>query len=142
VNERLKASKPYAREGTNAIHYSKGIATERIDVVLPEQRDFITRYVPTITGDIEPHLIRLLPLEKSSRVGAGITRKRPSDAGVTRSQQRCRLMSLLLAEQVSVCSSPDEDDGAALPRGIVRLVDQQEIAADMTLLEDHSPLSG
>ncbi|OWK32343.1 hypothetical protein [Sphingomonas mucosissima] len=74
----------HAREGTNAKHYSKCMATEGIDVVLPERRDFIARYVPTITRDVEPHSIRLLPLEKRSRVGAGITRKRRSDAGVTR----------------------------------------------------------
>lgn len=74
----------HAREGTNGKHYSKRMATEGLDVVLPERRDFIERYVPTITGNIEPHPIRLLPLEKRSRVGAGITRKRRSDAGVSR----------------------------------------------------------
>ena len=74
----------HMREGTDAIHYLKRMATERIDVVLPERRDFIARYVPTITRDITPHPIRLLPLEKRSRVGAGITRKRRSDVGVTR----------------------------------------------------------
>lgn len=38
----------------------------------------------------------------------------------------------LLAEQVGVCSSPDEDDDAALTGGRVRFVNEQEISADMT----------
>lgn len=38
----------------------------------------------------------------------------------------------LLAEQVGVGSSPDEDDDAALSGGIVRFVDEQEVSADMT----------
>lgn len=74
----------HAREGTNGKHYSKRMATEGEDVVLPERRDFIERYVPTITGHIDPQPIRLLPLEKRSRVGAGIVRKRRSDAGTSR----------------------------------------------------------
>lgn len=78
----------HAREGTNGKHYSKRMATEGEDVVLPERRDFIERYVPTITGHIVPQPIRLLPLEKRSRVGAGITRKRRSDAGACRTGDR------------------------------------------------------
>ncbi|WP_242146106.1 hypothetical protein [Sphingomonas sp. BAUL-RG-20F-R05-02] len=74
----------HAREGTNGKHYSKRMATEGLDVVLPERREFIERYVPTITGDIDPQPIRLLPLESRSRVGAGVTRKRRSDAGTSR----------------------------------------------------------
>lgn len=38
----------------------------------------------------------------------------------------------LLAEQVGVGSSPDENDDAALSGGIVRFVDEQEVSADMT----------
>lgn len=38
----------------------------------------------------------------------------------------------LLAEQVGVGSSPDKDDGAALTGGIVRLINEQEVSADMT----------
>lgn len=78
----------HAREGTNGKHYSKRMATEGEDVVLPERRDFIERYVPTITGHIVPQPMRLLPLEKRSRVGAGITRKRRSDAGACRTGDR------------------------------------------------------
>lgn len=81
VNELMRADvMGHAREGTNGKHYSKRMATEGLDVVLVERRAFIERYVPTITDDIEFHPIRLLPIEKRSRVGAGITRKRRSDA--------------------------------------------------------------
>ncbi len=89
VNEIMRADvMGHAREGTNAKHYSKRMATEGHDVVLAERRDFIERYVPTITHDIDPQPIRLLPLEKRSRVGAGVTRKRRSDAGASRAGER------------------------------------------------------
>ncbi len=85
VNELMRADvMGHAREGTNGKHYSKRMATEGLDVVLHERRGFIERYVPTITRDIDPHPIRLLPMQKRSRVGAGVTRKRRSDAGATR----------------------------------------------------------
>lgn len=85
VNELMRADvMGHAREGTNGKHYSKRMATEGLDVVLVERRAFIERYVPTITRDIDPQPIRLLPLEKRSRVGAGIVRKRRSDAGAPR----------------------------------------------------------
>lgn len=74
----------HAREGTNGKHYSKRMATEGPDVVLPERRAFIERYVPVITGHIVPTPIQLLPLDKRSRVGAGVSRKRRSDAGPLR----------------------------------------------------------
>jgi hypothetical protein len=74
----------HAREGTNGKHYSKRMATEGLDIVLAERREFIKHYVPTITTDINRQAIRLLPLEERSRVGAGTTRKRRSDAGVSR----------------------------------------------------------
>ena len=60
------------------------MATEGLDVVLAERRAFIARYVPVITGNIEPTVIQLLPLQKRSRVGTGITRKRRSDASPPR----------------------------------------------------------
>jgi hypothetical protein len=85
VNEIIRADvMGHAREGTNAKHYSKRMATEGRDVVLAERRAFIERYVPSITSDIDPHPMRLLPLEKRSRVGAGVSRKRRSDAGASR----------------------------------------------------------
>lgn len=89
VNELMRADvMGHARAGTNGKHYSKRMATEGLDVILVERRAFIERYVPKITRDIDPHPIRLLPLEKRSRVGAGITRKRRSDAGALRTGDR------------------------------------------------------
>ena len=85
VNELMRADvMGHAREGTNGKYYSKRMATEGLDVVLAERRAFLDRYVPTITDDVDPQPIRLLPLEKRSRVGAGVTRKRRSDAGSSR----------------------------------------------------------
>ncbi|WP_156139513.1 DUF6538 domain-containing protein [Sphingomonas sp. 35-24ZXX] len=76
----------HAREGTNAKHYSKRMATEGEDVVLAERLAFIQRYVPVITGDIVAHPIRLLPLEQRSRIGSSRERKQRKDSGVSRSQ--------------------------------------------------------
>ena len=85
VNELMRADvMGHAREGTNGKHYSKRMATEGLDIVLAERCAFIERYVPTITGCIQPRPIRLLPLDKRSRVGAGIARKQRSDARTPR----------------------------------------------------------
>jgi hypothetical protein len=74
----------HAREGVNAKNYSKRMATEGLEVVLPERRDFMARYVPVITSHLDPAAIALLPLDKRSRTGAGVVRQRRSDAGMTR----------------------------------------------------------
>ena len=74
----------HAREGVNALHYSKRMATEGLDVVLAERQAFMARHVPTITGHLSPASIALLPLEKRSRTGSGVARKRRSDAGAVR----------------------------------------------------------
>lgn len=85
VNALLRADvMGHAREGTNGKHYSKRMATEGLDIVLPERLAFIERYVPVITAHIEARPIRLLPLEKRSRVGAGVARKTRSDCRRTK----------------------------------------------------------
>ncbi|HCB74781.1 MAG TPA: hypothetical protein DEP91_01170 [Sphingomonas bacterium] len=78
----------HAREGTNARHYSKRERTEGLNVVLKERLAFIERYVPILTGHIEPWPVRLLPIEERSRVGSPLPRKRRSDAGTGTSRQR------------------------------------------------------
>ncbi|WP_375380921.1 hypothetical protein [uncultured Sphingomonas sp.] len=74
----------HAREGVNAKFYSKRMATEGLDVVLAERQAFMTRYIPEITRHLAPAPIALLPLEKRSRTGSGVVRKRRSDAGFAR----------------------------------------------------------
>jgi hypothetical protein len=56
------------------------MSTEGAEVVLTERREFMARYVPVITSEVPASPIRLLPLAQRSRVGAGIARKRRSDA--------------------------------------------------------------
>lgn len=86
VNEILRADVfGHARQGTNARHYSKRMRTEGLETVLGERLEFICRYVPIITGDLESYPIRLLPLELRSRVGSGRPRKIRSDSGALRS---------------------------------------------------------
>jgi hypothetical protein len=82
VNEIIRAQiMGHAAKGTNAKHYSKRIQTEGLAVVLAERLEFIERYVPTITADIDRAPINLLPLEQRSRVGTGRARKVRSDSG-------------------------------------------------------------
>ncbi|WCP15052.1 hypothetical protein sphantq_03507 [Sphingobium sp. AntQ-1] len=85
VNENIRADvMGHARQGTNGKHYSKRIQTEGLDVVLAERLIFIERYIPVITANVANAPIRLLPLEKRSRVGSSRERKERSDAGHTR----------------------------------------------------------
>src|SRR5690606_13839455 len=85
VNEILRSDvMGHARQGTNAKHYSKRMQTEGVDVVLAERLEFIIRYVPVITGHLDPAPIRLLPIESRSRVGSGRHRRGRSDAGRAR----------------------------------------------------------
>lgn len=85
VNEILRSDvMGHARQGTNAKHYSKRMQTEGVDVVLAERLEFIIRYVPVITGHLDPAPIRLLPIESRSRVGSGRHRRVRSDAGRAR----------------------------------------------------------
>lgn len=82
VNEIMRADvMGHARQGTNAKHYSKRIKTEGLTVVLTERLQFIERYVPEITGHLDPAPIRLLPMDERSRVGSGRHRRIRSDAG-------------------------------------------------------------
>jgi hypothetical protein len=81
VNEIMRADlMGHARATVNGKHYSKRIATEGLTVVLRERLDFMSRYVPTITTDLNPWPIRLLPLDQRSRVGSARPRKTRSDA--------------------------------------------------------------
>lgn len=85
VNEIMRADvMGHARATVNGKHYSKRIATEGLTTVLRERLDFMSRYVPTITGNIDPAPILLLPLDQRSRVGSPRTRKVRSDAGAGR----------------------------------------------------------
>ena len=82
VNENMRADvMGHARTGVNGIHYSKRLATEGLTTVLTERRDFMARYVTVITADLEPRAVRLLPLDRRSRVGSSIARRTRSDAG-------------------------------------------------------------
>ena len=88
INELMRADvRGHAREGTNAKHYSKRMATEGFEVVLTERRAFIMRYVPIINAHLEPIPIRLLPIDDRSRVGSGVARKRRTDAGGSRKKR-------------------------------------------------------
>lgn len=83
VNEIMRADvMGHARATVNGKHYSKRMATEGLIVVLRERLEFITRYVPTITGELAAAPIRLLPLDQRSRVGSARPRKIRSDAGL------------------------------------------------------------
>ncbi|MCH2239550.1 MAG: hypothetical protein MK060_16870 [Blastomonas sp.] len=82
VNEIMRADvMGHARATVNGKHYSKRIATEGLTVVLRERLEFMTRYVPIVTGDLAPAPIRLLPLGQRSRVGSARPRKIRNDAG-------------------------------------------------------------
>jgi hypothetical protein len=88
VNEIMRADiMGHARQGTNAKHYSKRMQTEGLDIVLAERLEFLKRYVPEITSQLDAAPIRLLPMEHRSRVGSGRHRRIRSDAG-QRKQQR------------------------------------------------------
>lgn len=85
VNEIMRADiMGHARQGTNAKHYSKRMQTEGLDVVLAERLEFLKRYVPIITDQLDRAPIRLLPMEQRTRVGSGRHRRIRSDAGTKR----------------------------------------------------------
>lgn len=85
MNENMRADvMGHARTGVNGIHYSKRLATEGLTTVLIERREFMARYITVITSGLEPQPLRLLPLEKRSRVGSGLERRTRSDAGTGR----------------------------------------------------------
>lgn len=82
VNEIMRADiMGHARQGTNAKHYSKRMQTEGLDVVLAERLEFLKRYVPEITNELDASPIRLLPIEHRSRVGSGSTPSHPKRRG-------------------------------------------------------------
>lgn len=82
VNEIIRSDvMGHARTTVNGKSYSKRLATEGLTVLLGEHKAFMARYVPTITGDLDPQPIRLLPINKRSRIGSGLTRKPRNDAG-------------------------------------------------------------
>lgn len=89
VNEIMRADvMGHARATVNGKHYSKRIATEGLTVVLRERLAFMTRYVPTITAELEPAPVHLLPLDQRSRVGSARPRKTRSDAGTGKRLKR------------------------------------------------------
>lgn len=59
----------HAREGTNAIHYSKREETEGQETVLREYRDFMMKYTPIVTENLAPSRVRMLPINHRSRTG-------------------------------------------------------------------------
>src|SRR5207244_1842457 len=88
VNEIMRSDViRHQREGVTARHYSKGLQTEGLDVILPERLAFMTRYVPVITSHVPAAPLQLLPLEKRSRVGTGRHRKVRADAGQLKSRR-------------------------------------------------------
>ncbi|MXP29108.1 hypothetical protein GRI58_09775 [Porphyrobacter algicida] len=90
VNENMRADvMGHARPSINGKHYSKRKKTEGIDVVLAERLKFLEKYVPEITGDVAAEPIRLLPLEKRSRVGSSRARK-PRTRPTSQSSERNR----------------------------------------------------
>lgn len=85
VNEIMRCDvMGHARATVNGKHYSKRLATEGLALVLKERRDFIERYVPKITGDLNPAPINLLPIDQRSRVGSARIRKTRTDAGTSK----------------------------------------------------------
>jgi hypothetical protein len=80
VNKDIKADiMGHAREGTDAVHYSKLEQAEGRMAVLEERLALMTEHIPEITSDLHPCPIRLLPLDQRSRVGSGRPRKIRAD---------------------------------------------------------------
>jgi integrase len=59
----------HARTGTNALHYSKRTKTHGVDKVLAEYKAFMARWTDVATGHLQPHSIKLLPINHRSRTG-------------------------------------------------------------------------
>jgi hypothetical protein len=85
VNEIIRADvMGHARTTVNGRSYSKRLATEGLTVLLGEHKMFMKRYVPMITKHLDPGPIRLLPIDKRSRVGSSLSRKTRDDAGISK----------------------------------------------------------
>lgn len=59
----------HARTGTNALHYSKRAQTHGVEQVLAEYKAFMARFTDMATDHLEPHPVRLLPINHRSRTG-------------------------------------------------------------------------
>lgn len=59
----------HARTGTNALHYSKRAQTHGVEQVLAEYKAFMARFTDVATDHLQPHPVRLLPINHRSRTG-------------------------------------------------------------------------
>ncbi len=59
----------HARSGTNALHYSKRTKTHGVDKVLAEYKAFMARWTDVATSHLQPHPVKLLPINHRSRTG-------------------------------------------------------------------------
>jgi integrase len=59
----------HARTGTNAKHYSKRIKSHGLYTVLAEYLAFMTEFVIVATDQLQPHPVKLLPINHRSRTG-------------------------------------------------------------------------
>jgi hypothetical protein len=59
----------HARTGTNALHYSKRTKTHGVEKVLAEYKAFMAKWTDVATGHLQPHPLKLLPINHRSRTG-------------------------------------------------------------------------
>ncbi|PKP90912.1 MAG: hypothetical protein CVT75_10410 [Alphaproteobacteria bacterium HGW-Alphaproteobacteria-14] len=59
----------HARTGTNALHYSKRTKTHGVDQVLAEYKAFMASFTDVATDHLQPHPVKLLPINHRSRTG-------------------------------------------------------------------------
>jgi len=59
----------HARTGTNGLHYSQREDTHGLDQVLSEYRAFMEQHTDVATDQLQPHPVKLLPINHRSRTG-------------------------------------------------------------------------
>lgn len=59
----------HARTGTNGLHYSQREDTHGLDQVLSEYRAFMEQHTDVATDHLQPHPVKLLPINHRSRTG-------------------------------------------------------------------------
>ena len=59
----------HARTGTNGLHYSQREDTHGLDQVLSEYRAFMEQHTGIATDHLQPHPVKLLPINHRSRTG-------------------------------------------------------------------------
>ncbi len=59
----------HARTGTNGLHYSQREDTHGLDQVLSEYRAFMEQHTGLATDHLQPHPVKLLPINHRSRTG-------------------------------------------------------------------------